>query len=315
MDKQLIATVVNKITEANPSLANETRIARFYFEGNTKLLSKLRVALKAQGVQVEKSSVDLVVLDTVIVNTTSIESKLAEYESIALAHGVTLDGFEVAVNDLLQERPRLPEFDKYHKPGSMLAYKLSKGGFGYFIYLGGNIKSGGYVFDFIDFHSANLEYDVNKIACYPRLYRQPLVMVYIDPRAVIPIGRIAVDYSNVNSSGIYYKCLMGMEAYQTLIDNGVYAEGEDFPLDREIDVLLDYVAAGRVFHLKNWYSIFSYTFTKNGRCRVKEEYTGQRDQRFDRAYQYGVILTMEFVESRLLKENRDLVYLTDAVFK
>ncbi len=316
MDKHLVATLVDQVVKDRPDLVDQPRITRFYFDGDKKSLKSLKAALEKGGSSIESHNTNsLVILDTVIVSNAAIEAKVASFEYLAMACGASLDGFEIAIDDSLIEKPRIPDFDKFHVPGSVLAYKLADGRYGYCIYMGGTLNSGGWLFDFVDYISDSLNCDPNFILSCPRLYRQPLMAV-VDYKNVALVGHVQIDYEQLNARGIYYRVLMGMECYKVLMDDGVYSEGELLPLDREMDALLGYVAKGHVFRLKNWSGMITYSFTKTGRCRSREEHSPpKRDERFDQSYMFGTTPRLEWVESRLLGENRDLVYLSDAVFR
>ncbi|MDP2830223.1 MAG: hypothetical protein Q8O37_16665 [Sulfuricellaceae bacterium] len=316
MDKNLIATLVNQVVNDRPELANQPRITRFYFDGDKKSVKNLVSTMKKNEASVEsRSPGSLIILDTVVVSSAAIAEKVASFEALAVACGANLEGFEVAVDDSIIEHPRIPDFDKFHVPGSVLAYKLRDGRYGYFIYVGGTLNSGGWLFDFVDYISDGLSSDVQFIQSCPCLYRQPLAAV-IDHKKVTLVGHVKIDYEKINSKGIFLRIAMGMESYEILMRDGVYSKDEFLPLDRELDALLDYVAKGRVFLLKNWGGMVTYSFTKTGRCRSREDYTPpQRDDRFEQSYIFCTLPRLEWVESRLLGENRDLVYLSDAVFR
>jgi len=185
------ADQVSQVLDAVPKeLLSQHRFVEHYFYGPESKLRRVRARIKRTHADATFDLGDQALVVTTIeqLDQDALHATFEAMESYAANTGVEYDGFGVPLVDSAENRLELIEpFEKHFSPETYVRFPLDDARFGYILFLGGNMKDGGYLFDclrLVDDGDATTD-DLDKA---PRLYHQP-VQGMIDPLQVKPVGQ------------------------------------------------------------------------------------------------------------------------------
>lgn len=298
---------ITQVLESLPAAAlSQHRFVRHYFYGPETKLRRVRTHLKRLRDDVTFDFLDkgLAVTTAARLDHEGLARSVGIMESSAAEVGLEYDGFEIVLDGVEAQTATEP-FEDFVDPGSFVRFAISKGRFGYLLFLGGN-KTDGYLFDCLALvDDGGAMPDV--LARAPRLYRQP-VQGMIDPFGVEVLGqatglsypirvpfRMATDYPTPE------------EVATLAAQHGIAPER----IERDWPVLLErLVAAGQSIGRGDPIA-YAAELKRSGRITWTEGDPIRADHTSARPMLFGAHVTLDTLRAALTG-GPDIVALTDA---
>lgn len=288
---------------------NQKHFVNFYFYGDKKSIFKLisYINENSKNTHCLETENGVCIHEICLINRTDLQARHSFYQGVAEQFALEYDGFEIELRHSGSGQiAELNEFAPFFQPGEVFSWKTGDGKWIAGVYYGGKYSDLGCFFNiydkFFDSESVSGE-DLEKAGF---LYRNP-VLLKIDSKKVNKIHGI----NQYSEQSCFFRAEIGEQSLDYFYDNDLIPpDGTD---DDYLDMLLSMYQSGKVLHIENW-MFFEYVL-KSGGVTVLE-LTGQDgNKKVNSSYCFGALGNMTMVESRLKGENRDLVFLSDEIFR
>lgn len=302
--------MIEQILKSIPdSEINQKHFVLFYLYGSNISLENLKNHISKVCLDVHCSDVEngICIHEICLMNREDLQQRHDFYQHMAEMFSLEYDGFEVELqNSHYGESEQLNEFNNFFNPGDVFCWKTADRKYIFGVYYGGKYSDLGCFFNIYNkiFDSENISNeDLDKVGF---LYRNP-VLLKINSEKVNRINGI----NKYSEQSCFFRMEVGVQSLDYFYENDlVRPDGTE---DDYLDLLLSMYQEGKFLDIKNW-NLFEYEL-KGGDVTVIELSEEDSSKIKNSSYCFGVFGDMTMVESRLKGENRDLVFLSDEVFK
>lgn len=302
--------MINKILKSIPdSEINQKKFVLFYFYGSDVALSKFKNHINKLYSDIHYSEIKngICIHEICVLNQVDLQGRHDFYQNMAELFSIEYDGFEIELqNNNNGHHEELNEFYPFFNSGEVFSWKTVDGKYIIGVYYGGKYSDLGCFFNIYDklFDSENVSNeDLDKVGF---LYRNP-ILLKINSKKVNKIKEL----NKYLEQSCFFRIEVGEQSLDYFYENDlVKPNGTE---DDYLDLLLSMYQEGKFLYIKNW-NFFKYEL-KGGNVTAIELSEQDSDKIKNSSYCFGVFGDMTMVESRLKGENRDLVFLSDEVFK
>lgn len=302
--------MINQILKSIPdSEINQKHFVLFYLYGSDAALSKLMNHINKLYSDIHYSEIEngICIHEICQINQLDLQERHDFYQNMAKLFLLEYDGFEIELKNYDDgKNEELNEFSPFFEAGEVFSWKTADEKYIIGVYYGGKYSNLGCFFNIYDkfFDSENISSEDLEEVDF--LYRNP-VLLKINSKNVNKIN-ILNKYSE---QSCFFRMEIGEQSLDYFYENDLIQPDETE--DDYLDILLSMYQEGKVLHIKNW-KFFEYVL-KSGDITVIQLSEQDRDAMKNSSYCFGVFGNMTMVESRLKGKNRDLVFLSDEVFK
>lgn len=286
-------------------MVNQLGLVTFYVYGKKRQINNLLDFLQHQSQEIlyEKFDGGVCIQEVVKLTPDNLQARHSFYTKICVDYAVEYDGFELDLekDNLLEEAEIANEFSPDFKAGDLFSYKLKDGKYIIGIYYGGKYKDIGCLFNFYDevFETETVSKEI--LSAKNLVYRTP-VLLRIDSKQVNKL-----NINNYADCSCFFRVEIGeqsLDFFEQKLSNNQHST------ECYTDILLNMYLSGEYLSIKDW--MFMEYIVKKGKVTARDLPLGER---VDSSYHFGVFGNMDMVVSRIKRENRDLVFLSDEVMK
>lgn len=301
----MIENILKSIPDEH--LNQEHRI-NFYLYGSNRVITKVLDVLKEEMPDIVFTKIEngVYIHEICILSQDFLEKRHDFYQKTADKFAIEYDGFDIELISDNEEVKKFNEFYPKFKPGSVFVYQTQSGRYMAGVYYGGKYSNEGCLFNIFNRFFDNLDISKQDLEECGFLYRSPVLMM-IDSASVDLIENINMyaDFS------CYFRAELGEESLDYFYENNLV--DPNGTTDTYLDMLLSMYNKGEFIYINNW--VFMEYTLKNGKLLTADLMGEINSIKADTSYCFGSFGNLKMAESRLKGENRDLVFLSDEVFK